>query len=91
MGKAIFQKRAYQRSVPILLIGWLMVMVLPGLVFAECPQNRKTPTAPKEFLTMQNPLALNGEILKAGEHLFQLQGKPIISGDTETGGLETEY
>ncbi len=77
MGKAIFQKRAYQRSVPILLIGWLMVMVLPGLVFAECPQNRKTPTAPKEFLTMQNPLALNDEILKAGEHLFQLQGKPI--------------
>lgn len=73
--KDIFENRTYQLSVQFLFI--CLLLVCPGLVFAECPQTRSTPTAPQEFLTMQNPLPLNGEILKAGEHLFQLQGKPI--------------
>jgi mono/diheme cytochrome c family protein len=73
----IFENRADKRSVQFLLIGVLMLMVTPGLVFAECPQKRKTPTAPEAFQKMQNPLPLNDETLKAGETLFQLQGKPI--------------
>jgi mono/diheme cytochrome c family protein len=77
MGRDIFKNRAYQLSGQFLLICVLMVLILPGLLFAECPQTRKTPTAPKKFLTMQNPLPLNDENLKAGEKLFQLQGKPI--------------
>ena len=77
MGKKLFEKRAYKLSAQFLLIGWLMFMVSPALVFAECPQNRKTPTAPQKFLKLQNPLPLNDETLKAGETLFQLQGKPI--------------
>ena len=77
MGKGIFEKPAYKLSVPVLFICGLMFMVFPGPLLAECPQNRNTPTAPKEFLTLQNPVPLNDEILKAGETLFQLQGKPI--------------
>jgi len=76
MGKDIIENQAYQLSAYILFC-LLMFMVFPGLLLAECPQKRKTPTAPKEFLTMQNPLSLNDEILKAGENIFQLQGKPI--------------
>ena len=60
-----------------LLIGGLMLLLSPGLVFAECPQNRKTPTAPQAFLKLKNPVPLSDEVLKAGETIFQLQGKPI--------------
>jgi len=77
MGKDIFENRAYNRSVPFLLISWLMFMVSPAPLFAECPQTRKTPTAPQKFLKLQNPVPQNDETLKAGETLFQLQGKPI--------------
>jgi mono/diheme cytochrome c family protein len=80
MGKGLkyYPRRcAAQRSAQFLLICVLMLMVIPGLVFAECPQNRKTPTAPQKFLKMQNPLPLNDATLKAGETIFQLQGKPI--------------
>lgn len=75
--KGIFEKRTYTIRVHILFISLLMLMVTPGLVLAECPQNRETPTAPKEFLAKQNPLPLNDEALKAGETIFQLSGKPI--------------
>jgi mono/diheme cytochrome c family protein len=75
--KGLFENRADKRSVQFLLIGWLMLMVTPGLVFAECPQNRKTPTAPEKFLKMQNPVPLNDKTLKAAETIYQLQGKPI--------------
>jgi mono/diheme cytochrome c family protein len=75
--KGIFENQAYKRSVQLLFICLLMFMVTPGLLLAECPQNRKTPTAPKEFLTKQNPIPLNDANLNAGETIFQLQGKPI--------------
>jgi mono/diheme cytochrome c family protein len=75
--KGIFENWAYKRSVTVLFICLLMFMVLPGLLFAECPQDRKTPTAPKEFLSKNNPVPLNSEALKAGETIFQLSGKPI--------------
>ena len=75
----ILGNRAYQRSAQLLLICALMFMVYanPLLAAGECPQNRKTPTAPQKFLKMQNPIPLNDEALKAGENIFQLQGKPI--------------
>jgi mono/diheme cytochrome c family protein len=75
--KEIFEKRAFQRSVQFLLIGGLMLLLSPGLLFAECPQNRKTPTAPQKFLKLKNPVPLSDEVLNAGETIFQLQGKPI--------------
>lgn len=75
MGKEIFGNRAL--SGHIFLIYLLMFMISPGTASAECPQNRNTPTAPEEFLAMQNPITLNDANLKAGETLFQLQGKPI--------------
>ena len=53
-------------------------MVLPTLSFAEkCPQTRKTPTAPKNFLSLQNPLPLNYQNLESAEKLFQEKAKPI--------------
>ncbi len=41
-----------------------------------CPQERKTPDAPTEYLRMQNPLQLNEENLKAGETLFKVDARP---------------
>lgn len=53
-------------------------MLMSTLSFAEeCPQTRKTPTAPKEFLNMQNPLPLNDKNLKSAEKLFQKKAKPL--------------
>ncbi len=43
----------------------------------ECPQDRKTPTAPQEFLALKNPLLFDDKTLKAGENLFHNQAKPI--------------
>ena len=79
IGKGFFEKAIYKLSAPILFVCLLMFMYFPASLFAkgECPQNRKTPTAPKQFLTMKNPLSLNDKVLKAGEDLFQIQGKPI--------------
>ena len=53
-------------------------MSLSNLSFAEkCPQTRKTPTAPQNFLSLQNPLPLNAKNLKSAEKLFQEKAKPI--------------
>ncbi len=93
--KDIFEKRAFQLSTQFLLIGGLMLLLSPGLLFADCPQNRKTPAAPQEFLKMQNPLPLNDKTLKAGETLFQLQGKPIACktchGEKGNGKAESGF
>ena len=75
--KGVVGNRVDQRRAQFLFIWVLLFMAFPGLGSAECPQNRKTPTAPQKFLKMQNPLPLNDETLKAGETIFQLQGKPI--------------
>ena len=61
-----------------LTIFLVILMSVPTLSFAEeCPQIRKTQIAPKEFLTMQNPLPLNDKNLKAAEKLFEKTAKPI--------------
>ena len=62
-----------------LLFGALMSAACPTLLWAagECPQIRTTPAAPAEFLVMSNPVPSNEESLKAGEHLYQLRGKPV--------------
>ena len=73
----IFGKQTCRLSAHVLFICWVMFLVLPGLLFAECPQNRETPTAPEKYLTMKSPVPLNDATLKAGENIFQLQGKPI--------------
>ena len=53
-------------------------MSLSNLSFAEkCPQTRKTPTAPQNFLSLQNPLPLNDKNLESAEKLFQEKTKPI--------------
>jgi mono/diheme cytochrome c family protein len=55
----------------------MMFLVLPGLLFAECPQKRKTPAAPQKFQKMKNPIPVNDDALKAAETIYQLSGKPI--------------
>ena len=73
----ILKKRVHKMKTRILLGCLLLFMILPVKLFAECPQARKTPTAPKEFLNMQNPLPLNDGNLKSAEKLFQEKAKPI--------------
>ena len=77
MGKKLFKNDATRLSVQFLLIGGLMLLLSPALLFADCPQTRKTPTAPQEFLKLKNPIPLSDEVLKAGELIYQVQGKPI--------------
>ena len=79
MGKGIFKIKDYKLIIQITIICLLMFVGFPALLFAkgECLQNRKTPTAPKQFLAMKNPLTLNAKTLKAGETLFQKQVQPI--------------
>jgi mono/diheme cytochrome c family protein len=65
-------------KVVMLIFFSTIFMSLSTLSFAEkCPQTRKTPTAPKNFLSLQNPLQLNDKNLKAAEKLFQEKAKPI--------------
>ncbi len=79
MGKGIFTIKDYKVWLPIIFVLFQIFMGFPTLLFAkgECPQNRKTPTAPKEFLSMKNPLSANTKIIEAGEKLFQKQAIPI--------------
>ena len=49
-----------------------------GFVFAkECPQNRKTLTAPKEYLKKRNPLRKEPRFIKKGKVLSHIKAKPI--------------
>lgn len=50
-------------------------MLLEGASGA-CPQARKTPDAPAEFLEMKNPLPETKENIKAGETLFKVDAGP---------------
>ncbi len=43
----------------------------------ECPQTRKTKSAPDEFLKMKNPLPANSTHINAGESLYQGKATPI--------------
>jgi cytochrome c553 len=49
-----------------------------ALVFAkDCPQNRKTLAAPKEFLEKINPLRKEPRFIKKGKVLSHIKAKPI--------------
>ncbi|MZH02302.1 MAG: c-type cytochrome [Nitrospinae bacterium] len=79
-----------------LLLFLIMLMVIPAILFAEeCPQPRKTSTAPKEFLTKKNPLPLNEKNLKSAEKLFQEKATPIACkschGTTGNGAAESDF
>lgn len=100
MGKSLkyYPRRcAARRSVLVIFISVLMLTILSGPVSAaeECPQKRKTPTAPSNFLKMKNPVPLNDATLKAGESIFQLQGKPIACkvchGEKGNGVAESDF
>ena len=53
------------------------VKVDDGLEFLPlCPQLRKTPTAPEEFLRLSNPLTPSPENIFAGQTLFHFDAKP---------------
>ena len=70
-------KKNTSKVVKLILFSTIF-MSLSNLSFAEnCPQTRKTPTAPQNFLSLQNPLPLNAKNLKSGEKLFQEKAKPI--------------
>ena len=70
-------KKNTSRVVKLILFSTIF-MSLSNLSFAEkCPQTRKTPTAPQNFLSLQNPLPLTDENLKSAEKLFQEKTKPI--------------
>lgn len=53
---------------------------IPGLgeggISGICPQKRNTPTAPKPFLMMTNPLEPTLENLRDGEMLFEIDARP---------------
>jgi hypothetical protein len=73
----LLENQDYKMSVAALAIGLMMLLLSPAPVFADCPQKRKTPTAPEKFLNMKNPVPLNDKSLKAAETIYQLSGKPI--------------
>jgi cytochrome c len=49
----------------------------PGGFSAECPQERKTTTAPKEFYNKTNPLPGSPENIESGQKLYQKKLKPV--------------
>ena len=70
-------KKITSKVVKLILLSAIF-MSLSNLSFAEkCPQTRKTPSAPQNFLSLQNPLPLNDKNLKSAEKLFQEKTKPI--------------
>ncbi len=44
---------------------------------AQCPQARKTPQAPDEFLKMINPLAATEKRIKKGKLIYQTKSSPL--------------
>ena len=44
---------------------------------ARCPQARKTPAAPPNYLKLENPLEVNAKRLKKGEVLYMDKAKPM--------------
>ena len=60
-------------------IGLTLMLAGPQTLWAaeKCPQPRKTPAAPAEFLKKTNPLPASEANLKAGELIYQEKAKPI--------------
>lgn len=65
----------------IMFLGCYMIVLM---IFTEiasakgnCPQNRKTKSAPTKILKIKNPILENHLNVKAGESLYQGKAKPI--------------
>lgn len=73
------KKSAFNNGADIILITLLTMISFPVTLYAnsECPQPRKTMTAPEEFLKMKNPLSANSTNRNAGEALYQSKASPI--------------
>lgn len=86
-------KKFYFRGGTIIAV--LSIFALSGLlavqaVAQDCPQERKTRSAPAKILKMKNPLPPDAANIKAGGDLYHRQAKPIacevchgIKGDGE--------
>ncbi len=62
----------------------LMVMVWAPSAFADhepekaqCPQKRKSPKAPMEFLKLGNPLSVTAKRIEKGKLIYQSQSFPL--------------
>ena len=44
---------------------------------AQCPQDRKTPVAPPNYLKLENPLSVSEDRLKKGEVLYMDKARPM--------------
>lgn len=59
------------------------VLICASLAFAhepekaQCPQDRKTPQAPAEFLQMTNPLEVTEKRINKGKVLYQTEATPL--------------
>ena len=65
----------------IMLLGFyfIVLFVFTEIAFAkgDCPQNRKTKSAPTKILKIENPIPKNPLNIKAGKSLYQRKAKPI--------------
>lgn len=73
-------KKIYFSGRKMLVI--LSCLILSGLfsvstAFGDCPQERKTKSAPAKFIKIKNPLPADAANIKAGEKLYLHQAKPI--------------
>jgi mono/diheme cytochrome c family protein len=74
-----FKKIVFKGKNIIAVLSLLILSVLIPVqaVADDCPQERKTKSAPAKFLKMKNPLAPDAANLKAGADLFHKKAKPI--------------
>ena len=69
--------------ISFIYLTFLCIIFPVSLAFAEiggipvCPQDRKTPQAPPEFLNLKNPLQQNKETLAAGKQLYEQSAQPL--------------
>ena len=65
----------------IILLGFYMILLLVlteiALAKGDCPQNKRTQSAPTKILKIENPIPENQLNIKAGESLYQGKAKPI--------------
>ncbi len=63
----------------IAILSFLILVWISSIpaAYANCPQARKTITAPAKFLKLKNPLPLNSKNLRSGKKLFNGQARPI--------------
>lgn len=77
--KVMFENLFLDIRFGVLLICLIGFLVFPCLIFADedCPQARKTRSAPVKFLNMKNPIPPSATNLKAGKVLYQGKATPI--------------